>query len=86
MRGEGIRKGLKEIVPLTIDASLAPTNLIYIRSSYLLLRIMRKVSVVMGSTSDLDVMKDAINTLKDFGVDVDYGVYSAHRSPERLVE
>ncbi len=47
---------------------------------------MRKVSVVMGSTSDLDVMKDAINTLKDFGVDVDYGVYSAHRSPERLVE
>ncbi|MGC8562513.1 MAG: 5-(carboxyamino)imidazole ribonucleotide mutase [Thermoplasmata archaeon] len=47
---------------------------------------MRKVSVVMGSTSDLEVMKDAITTLKDFGISVDYGVYSAHRSPERLVE
>ncbi|MDA8054878.1 MAG: 5-(carboxyamino)imidazole ribonucleotide mutase [Thermoplasmatales archaeon] len=47
---------------------------------------MRKVSVVMGSTSDLEIMKDAINTLKDFGIEVDYGVYSAHRSPERLVE
>ncbi|MCL4333711.1 MAG: 5-(carboxyamino)imidazole ribonucleotide mutase [Candidatus Thermoplasmatota archaeon] len=47
---------------------------------------MSKVSVVMGSTSDLDVMKDAINTLKEFGINVDYGVYSAHRSPERLVE
>lgn len=47
---------------------------------------MRKVSVVMGSTSDLESMKDAINTLKDFGISVDYGVYSAHRSPERLVE
>jgi 5-(carboxyamino)imidazole ribonucleotide mutase len=47
---------------------------------------MRKVAVVMGSTSDLDVMKDAINTLKEFGIDVDYGVYSAHRSPERLIE
>jgi 5-(carboxyamino)imidazole ribonucleotide mutase len=47
---------------------------------------MRKVSVVMGSKSDLEIMKDAINTLKDFGIEVDYGVYSAHRSPERLVE
>ena len=47
---------------------------------------MRKVSVVMGSTSDLETMKEAINTLKDFGISVDYGAYSAHRSPERLVE
>ena len=47
---------------------------------------MRKVSVVMGSTSDLETMKDAIGTLKDFGITVDYGVYSAHRSPERLVD
>ncbi|MCW6158688.1 MAG: 5-(carboxyamino)imidazole ribonucleotide mutase [Thermoplasmatales archaeon] len=47
---------------------------------------MRKVSVVMGSTSDLETMKDAIGTLKDFGIEVDYGVYSAHRSPERLVD
>ena len=47
---------------------------------------MRKVSVVMGSTSDLETMKDAIGMLKDFGITVDYGVYSAHRSPERLVD
>ena len=47
---------------------------------------MRKVSVIMGSTSDLETMKDAIGTLKDFGIEVDYGVYSAHRSPERLVD
>lgn len=47
---------------------------------------MRKVAVLMGSTSDLDSMKDAINTLKEFGISVDYGVYSAHRSPERLVD
>ncbi len=47
---------------------------------------MREVSVVMGSTSDLETMKDAIGMLKDFGITVDYGVYSAHRSPERLVD
>jgi 5-(carboxyamino)imidazole ribonucleotide mutase len=51
-----------------------------------LMNRMRKVSVVMGSTSDLDVMKDAITSLKEFGISVDYGVYSAHRSPERLIE
>ncbi len=47
---------------------------------------MRRVAVVMGSTSDLESMKDAISTLKEFGISVDYGVYSAHRTPERLVE
>lgn len=47
---------------------------------------MKKVSVIMGSTSDLEVMKGAISTLKDFGLEAEYGVYSAHRSPERLIE
>ncbi len=46
----------------------------------------KKVSVVMGSASDLDVMKDAISLLKEFGLEVEQGIYSAHRSPERLVE
>lgn len=47
---------------------------------------MAKVSVIMGSTSDLEVMKTAVLTLRSFGIDVDYGVYSAHRSPKRLID
>lgn len=47
---------------------------------------MVKVSVIMGSSSDLEAMKDAIVILKEFKIDVDYGVYSAHRSPERLID
>ncbi len=41
-----------------------------------------KVSVIMGSKSDLPVLKKTIDTLKDFGVEVEARVISAHRSPE----
>ncbi len=41
------------------------------------------VSVVMGSDSDLPVMKEAIKILKDFGIPHEVLLTSAHRSPER---
>lgn len=40
----------------------------------------------MGSTSDLDVMMPAINTLEEFGIEVDKRVISAHRAPHALME
>ena len=40
----------------------------------------------MGSTSDLPIMQDAIDILKDFGIDVDVDIVSAHRTPEKLFE
>lgn len=43
---------------------------------------MAKVAVVMGSKSDLGVVKPAISLLKSFGVDVEARVISAHRTPE----
>lgn len=45
-----------------------------------------KIAVVMGSTSDLPVMQDAINIIKEFGVEVDVDIVSAHRTPEKLVD
>ncbi len=45
-----------------------------------------KVAVVMGSKSDWDVMKEAVDILKQFGVDVDVRVVSAHRTPEVMFE
>jgi len=44
------------------------------------------VSIVMGSASDWDVMKQAAQQLKDFGVSYDARVISAHRSPDLLFE
>ncbi len=47
---------------------------------------MKKVAVVMGSTSDMPVMQDAIDILKRFGIEVDVDIVSAHRTPEKLFE
>ncbi len=41
------------------------------------------VSIVMGSDSDLDVMREAAQTLKGFGIPYEIDVTSAHRSPLR---
>ncbi len=45
-----------------------------------------KVGVIMGSTSDYNVMEAAVETLEQFGVAFEKRVVSAHRTPELLVE
>jgi 5-(carboxyamino)imidazole ribonucleotide mutase len=40
----------------------------------------------MGSDSDLPVMQDAIDILKEFGIEYEATVVSAHRTPHRMVE
>lgn len=45
-----------------------------------------KVAVVMGSDSDLSVMKNCIKILKDFDIDCEVMVCSAHRTPEKAAE
>jgi 5-(carboxyamino)imidazole ribonucleotide mutase len=47
---------------------------------------MSKVAVVMGSTSDLKVMQEAVDILKSFDIAVDVDIVSAHRTPEKLFE
>jgi len=42
-----------------------------------------KVAIVLGSDSDYPVIQDMIKTLKDFGIEHEWTVSSAHRSPER---
>ncbi len=44
------------------------------------------VSIIMGSSSDKDVMKPAADVLKKFGVPYEFTVVSAHRSPEWMYE
>lgn len=41
-----------------------------------------KVSVIMGSKSDKDVVKEAVDILEEFGVEVDWRILSAHRTPD----
>lgn len=43
-----------------------------------------KVGIIMGSKSDLNIMQDAADVCKDFGVEFEMTVVSAHRTPERM--
>jgi len=40
----------------------------------------------MGSSSDLKVMKDAADVLKELGIEFEMTVVSAHRTPERMMD
>lgn len=44
------------------------------------------VSIVMGSDSDLKIMREAAKTLEEFGIAYEIDVTSAHRSPDRTAE
>lgn len=47
---------------------------------------MKKVAIVMGSDSDLPVVSKAIKKLKEFGVEVEAHVMSAHRTPDAAAD
>ncbi len=44
------------------------------------------VSIVMGSDSDLEIMREAAKALEGFGIAYEIDVTSAHRSPDRTAE
>jgi 5-(carboxyamino)imidazole ribonucleotide mutase len=44
------------------------------------------VGIIMGSDSDLPIMQQAADILKEFGIDFELTVVSAHRTPLRMVE
>ena len=44
------------------------------------------VGIIMGSESDLKIMQEAADVLKDLGVDFELTVVSAHRTPDRMME
>lgn len=45
-----------------------------------------KVALIMGSKNDYPVLESAVKTLRDFGVEVDARVMSAHRTPEAAAD
>jgi 5-(carboxyamino)imidazole ribonucleotide mutase len=47
---------------------------------------MAEVGIIMGSKSDLPIMQEAAEMLKQFGISYELTVVSAHRTPERMFE
>jgi 5-(carboxyamino)imidazole ribonucleotide mutase len=47
---------------------------------------MAQVGIIMGSDSDMPVMKEAVEILKSFDIEIEVDIVSAHRTPEKLME
>lgn len=47
---------------------------------------MKKVAIIMGSDSDLPVVKKAIDTLESFNVPFETHIFSAHRTPDEVAK
>lgn len=47
---------------------------------------MSKIGIVMGSTSDLPVMQEAIEVLKELQIEFEVDIVSAHRTPDKLMD
>lgn len=45
-----------------------------------------KVSIIMGSKSDLSVMQQAADILQEFGIQYEITIVSAHRTPKRMFD
>ncbi|TVQ18563.1 MAG: 5-(carboxyamino)imidazole ribonucleotide mutase [Bacteroidetes bacterium] len=47
---------------------------------------MKKIAIVMGSSSDLRVMEEAVRVLKELDIECEVDIVSAHRTPEKMFE
>lgn len=47
---------------------------------------MKKIGLLMGSKSDFESLKPCIKTVKEFGLEIEVHVLSAHRTPEASAE
>tara|TARA_B100001287_G_scaffold196888_1_gene166575 strand:- start:530 stop:1009 length:480 start_codon:yes stop_codon:yes gene_type:complete len=45
---------------------------------------MKKVGIIMGSKSDLPIMQHAIDILKEFDIESEVNIVSAHRTPNKM--
>ena len=46
---------------------------------------MAQAGIIMGSASDLPVMQEAIDILKELGIDYEVDIVSAHRTPKKMM-
>lgn len=44
------------------------------------------IGIIMGSKSDLPIMQDAADVLKELGIDYEITIVSAHRTPDRMYD
>ncbi|MDZ4763721.1 MAG: 5-(carboxyamino)imidazole ribonucleotide synthase [Chloroflexota bacterium] len=66
-------------------AELAP-RIAALTNATLQIAVRPSVGIIMGSDSDLPIMRAAAEVLRDFAIPFELTIVSAHRTPERMVE
>jgi 5-(carboxyamino)imidazole ribonucleotide mutase len=56
------------------------------KNNFISILLMAKVGIIMGSDSDLPIMKEAIDVLQGFDIETEIDIVSAHRTPEKLFD
>jgi 5-(carboxyamino)imidazole ribonucleotide mutase len=80
---------MEKRLPSVINHVLSTQSAFRIRihtKYYLCVKESLMVGIIMGSTSDLPIMQEAANLLKEFGIAYELTIVSAHRTPERMFE
>ncbi len=81
---------MKEILKRSLNLTKLTTNPKIIRILSIITNTMKNkeavVGLIMGSLSDLEIMKKAVKVLEDFEVGCEIEIVSAHRTPEKMVE
>ena len=47
---------------------------------------MTEIGIIMGSKSDLPVLNEAVDVIKEFGLSYELDIVSAHRTPKKMME
>jgi 5-(carboxyamino)imidazole ribonucleotide mutase len=47
---------------------------------------MAQIGIIMGSKSDLPIMNEAVEILKEFGIEIEIDIVSAHRTPQKMMD
>lgn len=81
----GYHRGAKSLINVDrLGSSILRIGLSFLSKKEML--NMKKVAVIMGSDSDLQVVEKAIDTLREYDVPFEVHVYSAHRTPHEAME
>lgn len=87
MYGKNVRKNRKMGHMTIYGADLANVLAAYREITGCKIKMsIRHVAIIMGSSSDLEVMRGAMNILKKFSIDYELKIVSAHRTPELMIE
>jgi 5-(carboxyamino)imidazole ribonucleotide mutase len=86
MKSGFIKTSTLKLKPQIQTSNLKSSNFKSPLPTFAKICLMPTVAIIMGSDSDLKIMKEAAEMLTQFGIDYELTIVSAHRTPARMVD